>query len=278
MSEQPNNLNIKDLFAEEDQYNIELELPFSKEVIKMREMITSDQKSFLKQASRLNDQDFIQRKIGVLFNDLLEKICLDLNVDKMTLQDKLYVLLYLRSKIRGDKSELSTECTKCHSTINFTYSLERFTNKVKTMADSVETPRFIKVGESEIEIDAIMIKEEIESDSLISDEDWVKNEELGQNELSNLLRVSSAIKKISNPKGKVDLTEYHMRDRYDALMRMPASMMTKVVEEISNLVKAMFDMMGDEITVPCLEDNCDGGAEINIQIGDEGFFIGPSLG
>jgi len=37
-------------------------------------------------------------------------------------------------------------------------------------------------------------------------------------------------------------------------------------------------MMGDEITVPCLEDNCDGGAEINIQIGDEGFFIGPSLG
>jgi len=270
-------MGIKDLFAEENQYNINLELPFSKTTIKMREMITADQKSFLKSAAQLSDKDFVQRKIGVLFNDLLEKISENLDISAMTLQDKLYVLLYLRSRLRGDKSQLSIPCQKCKKSIKFTYSLDRFTDKVKKLADSVETPKTCQVGGAEMVIDAIMIKEEIESDTLLSDAAWVKSEELGESEIANLMRVASAIKKITLPgKTTVDMTEYHMKDRYEALMRMPAKMMTEIVDDISVMLKATFDMMGDKIVIPCLQDNCDGKTEVNIQIGDEGFFIEPS--
>ena len=272
-----NKLQIGDLFDNTNQYNIEIILPFSKQTLKMREMITSDQKEFLKSASNLNDKDYVQRKIGVLFNTLLEKICEDLDVSTMTLQDKLYVLLFLRTRLRGDKTELNVTCEKCKKTNKITYSLERFTKKVNAIADSLDTPKICDVAGTTMTIDAIMIKEEIENDTLLSDEKWVKNEEIAESEISNLLRVASAIKIIKIPsKGEVDMTEYHMRERYDALMRMPATMMTEIVDSISTMLKTTFDITEDVITVPCLQEGCNGKTEVTIQMGDEGFFIKPS--
>ena len=71
MKKTPEKLDIKDLFSQESQYNIEVELPFSKQTLKMREMVTADQKTFLKNAVQLGDQEFIQRKIGEDFQDAL---------------------------------------------------------------------------------------------------------------------------------------------------------------------------------------------------------------
>jgi len=242
----------------------------------MREMVTSDQKTFLKNITRLDDTDFIQRKIGILFNDLLENICQDLDIATMTLQDKLYLLLFLRSRLRGDNTELSVKCEKCDHPIKFQYSLDRFVKKVKDVADSVETPKTMSFNDSTIVIDAIMIKEEIESDTLLSDKEWVEAEEIGISELSNLMRVTASIKEITVPKGTVVMSDYHMKERYEMLMRMPMDMMTKIVEEISQLIKSMFDIMSDKIEIPCLRDTCDGKTKTEIQIGDEGFFIKSS--
>jgi len=271
-----NNLKIQDLFAGENEYNIEVELPFSKKIIKMREMVTADQKSFLKQTVNLGDQEFIQRKIGVLFNDLLEKVCLDLDLQKMTLQDKLYLLLFIRTRLKNEKTQLEVTCDECNKPIRFTYDLTRFNNKIKELANKIKIPKTVKIHGTEMIINSIVLREEIQSDELLSNNEWVKKEEIGISELSNMLRVSSAIKTITTPQGSIDMTEYHMKERYEALMRMPATMMADVVQEISDMVKEMFDMMSDKFEVPCLADGCNGKKEVNVQIGDDGFFIKQS--
>ena len=273
-----NNLDITQIFNEENQYNIPIILPFSKRKVMMREMVTGDQKKFLKQAMKLEDREYLHRKIGVLFNELIGQITQDAEVEDWILQDKLYFLLFLRCYLKGDATELVFQCDKCKQSNKFTYHLEMFIKKIQEMADSVELARKKSFGDYSFFIDAITIREEIEADALVSDEEWLVKENIGENELINLLRVASAIKQIEIPAGKSDLTAYSLEQRYMLLMRTPIKIMNDVVAEITDTLKKTMEFTGDKLTVPCLHENCDGKTEINIQLGDEGFFIKQSSG
>jgi len=268
-------LNINELFTQ-DAYNIPLYLPFSKQTVQMREMVTADQKYFLKHVAQLEDKDFVQRKIGVLFNDLIEKLVKDVDFKKMTLQDKFYMLLYLRGRMKGEKTQLGTKCPVCQKDITFGYDLSRFQDKIKHMADDIKLPMDIAVGDMVFTIDSVTISDEIENDQLLSKPELLKSYDMTESHLANMLRVACAIKKIVTQKGEIDMTEYKMNDRMAVFMRTPVTVVSEISTVINTMMSKITDMLSDKFTVPCLQQGCDGKQEVVVQIGDEGFFISRS--
>jgi hypothetical protein len=268
-------LNINDLF-QSDSFCNSVYLPFSKQTILMREMVTADQKYFLKHVAKLQDKEFVQRKIGILFNDLLEKLIKDVDFTKMPLQDKLYLLLFLRGKMKGDKTQLGIKCPKCNADITFGYDLGRFQERIKKMADDIKLPFEVPVGDMVYIVDSVMISDEIETDKLLSSPDFIKLYDMDEAHLSNMLRVASAIKRIISPKGELEMSEHKMPDRVSLFMRTPVSVVSEISTAINEMTSKMADMMTDKFTVPCLQSNCDGKTEVVVAIGDEGFFIPKS--
>lgn len=265
-------LNINELF-QTDAYCNSLYLPFSKQTIQMREMVTADQKFFLKHVAKLQDKEFVQRKIGVLFNDLLEKLIKDVDFTKMPLQDKLYLLLFLRGKMKGDKTQLGTKCPKCNADITFGYDLGRFQERIKKMADEIKLPFEVPVADMVYIVDSVMISDEIETDKLLSNADFVKSYDMDEAHLSNMLRVASAIKRIISPKGELEMSEHPMQDRISLFMRTPVTVVSEISTVINDMTSKMADMMTDKFMVPCLKPDCEGKTEVVVAIGDEGFFI-----
>lgn len=268
-------ISIDELFTTND-YNIEVELPFSKKKIFMREMITADQKYFLKHASNLEDKDFVQRKIGVLFNDLLSKLIKDVDFKTMALQDKLFLLLFIRSKTKGDKTILGVKCEKCGADITFGYDMSKFHKKIIETAEKIKTPIEVPVGDIIFIVDSVTVQEEIEADALLSDPSFIKHTGIEEKYLMNNLRVASAVKRIIMPKGMTDMTEHPLRKRLEVIFRTPTASLAEISEKIKGVMEETFKMLTDKFTVPCLQKGCDGKAEAEVQIGNEGFFIPQS--
>jgi len=108
----------------------------------------------------------------------------------------------------------------------------------------------------------------------LSDEKFVKKEGMSQTQISNLLRMASIIKYIKNPFGDVyDLKGNPLANRFEVLMRMPTSILAPLTKTLESVLMEAFDIMQDKITVHCKDISCDGEKEVEISVGNEGFFI-----
>jgi len=215
-------------------------VPSLKKDIFAQEITTHQQKELIKAIS--NPYTFVFTR--TLKKLLQENITSDINIDNLTLVDKLVILLKMRSQSISNLIQYSFKCDKCNKNIITKVpliSLVNQLNKISIPDIEIAHDMFsIVVGLPTIGSELVL-----EQDSYISAD--LRNNEIGDFFLRDLLIYIKSIN-FSKTNISVDLLDVKLRQQY--IEKLPAKLLIEIREKIKT-IKEQLDIVLLDVICLC---------------------------
>lgn len=218
MSEKPNFLDYVNV------YEFECELPGSKEKVKFKPLTTGQIKKLL---TYENETNYVVQEQAL--DDLVSSSVLSegFDIDELYLYDKMYLLMEIRKKTKGEVLEFKIDCPKCKS-----QSLNRVNlNELKLTKLDSEENHIVEIDKIKVHLRHIKRKHQ-KAD--MKPQYFPKN--ISDTQKAYIFQVvfhACAIDKIETPSG-ID-EDISMEDRMFFIENIPMSGMETITDEVEKM-------------------------------------------
>ena len=217
-----------------------IQLPSTKANILISEITTGQQKEYLKALLQPNNYEF-----GLMMHSLLSENT-NLEINKLTLIDKLALLLKLREMSIGDRVEYAFECETCKKHLKHSLSLVSVLGEIYKIKFPKEE---IIVHESYSAIIGIPIIEtelQIEKDETLLKETEDTFETYNTKILRDIISFTRSI--IIGGLSEIDLSSLSVAEKILVIEKLPAKFIKMVFDRIQEIKKV--------VIIPVLDVDC----------------------
>jgi hypothetical protein len=222
-------------------YSSPVYIPSLKEEASFREISTAQHKRILK--SSIDDPFYNSLFIKTMYSIIKENCTSDIDVDKLTMLDKLLIMLHMRSVSIGDEIKIEMESKKNKGqTYKTSFKISDILKKAKKAVKDIE-PKVLEIEQYKIycNVPNILTEYNIEKE--------LRNDEIKDIESAEDLRESFAekfINEVCKYVSKIDIVkeeetvevnfeEYSFADRIKILEKLPSKVAEKIVEYMGDV-------------------------------------------
>lgn len=205
-------------------YEFECELPGSKEIVKFKPVTTGQIKKLL---TYENETNYVVQEQAL--DDLISSSVLSegFNIDDLYIYDRMYLLMEIRKKTKGEVLEFKIDCPECKS-----QSLNRIDlNQLELTELEDERNRIVDFGQIKVHLRHM---KRIHQKEDIRPQHFPKG--LGDTQKAYIFQVlfhACSIDKIETPSG-ID-EDIPMKDRIYFIENIPMNQVEKIRDEINNM-------------------------------------------
>jgi len=261
----------------QERFSYEIFVPSIQKNVRFREITTAQQKRLIKSVidSSVYNSEFI-----LTLRDILDENCIDkdVNINSLTIYDKLLISIYMRMVNIGDDLGMTFKCPDCEKTHEFVFKLSSlFTelNKIKHDFECVirdtngawkVTCRVPTIG------DEYALEKEMRRDKEVKTSDTKQMRDFAGDVF--ITEISKYVAEVEYTKedGEVliiDMSTLTFKDRIKIIERLSAKLLDKIMEFTSSIKKAF-----DGITLVKFNCSCEKKTLIEQRFSiDSNFFI-----
>jgi hypothetical protein len=218
MSEKPNFLEYVNV------YEFECELPGSKEVIKFKPVTTGQIKKLL---TYENEQNYVVQEQALdelISSSVLSK---NFNIDELFIYDRMFLLMEIRKKTKGEVLEFKLTCPECNS-----QSLNRVNlDDLKLIILDTTDEHMVEIGNVKVYLRHMKRKHQKKDIKPMYFQQGMTNTQAGY--IFQVLFHACAIDKIETPKG-ID-EDIPMKDRIYFIENIPMKQMEIIKDEVEKM-------------------------------------------
>jgi hypothetical protein len=275
--------NINDLIniinKANDTFAYSIYVPSLEREVMFREINTAQQKKLVKSVI---DSPVFNTEFIFTLREIIKENCVDsdVNVDELTIYDKLMISLHMRIYSIGNELTITSKCPECDKVHNRLIKLNDLLDSVKEKLN-VSTYKEIedesKVFKVYCQIPKIKTEYDLEKEFRKNTKIEVKDENelretLGNIFISELVKFISKIEVVNKEENKIielDLLTMNFSDRIKLIERLNTKLLKGIVEYISSIKKEF-----DKILLLKINCDCDKKVEIEKRFSiDSNFFI-----
>lgn len=235
--------NIQDILTQLDRVNssfsYEVWIPSLKREVFFKEMTTAQQKRMIKSIidSPVYNSEFIKACYTIIKENCDDK---EVDIDKLTILDKLFILLKMRSVSIGSEIEVKLKSKLLKDKeVKSNINLEKIYNKAVKTSEHIE-PKIIEVEKYKIYCSLPEILAEYKIEKFIQqkngERDIKTNQQLRKSVGEKFIsEISKYINKISIDGLEVDLNDIPLKDKITILEKIPSKVMENVYKYIETV-------------------------------------------
>jgi len=242
-----NILNILD--RNNESYSFPVYIPSITKDVYFRELSTAQHKRLLK--STIDEPLYNSVFIRTFYHIIKENCTEEIEVDKLTLIDKMFILLHLRSVSIGDEIKIELESKKeSGKKYKSSFKISDVLKKAKKHVNNIEKEVF-KIGNYVVHCNIPNILTEVRmEEELRSLDDDVEittpeqlREKFGEKFIGELIKYIEKIEVISSTNADpvvIELNEYSFKERTQIVEKMPSKTVENVIkymEKINNEIE-----------------------------------------
>lgn len=275
--------NINDLIniinKANDTFAYSIYVPSLDKEVMFREINTSQQKKLVKSVI---DSPVFNTEFIFTLREIIKENCVDsdINIDELTIYDKLMISLYMRIYSIGNELNITAKCPDCEKLHN---RLIKLNDLIESVKEKINVNSFQEIEDDSktfkiyCEIPKIKTEYELEKEFRKNTKIEVKDEKelretLGNVFISELVKFISKIEITNKEENKViefNLKTMKFSDRVQLIERLNTKLLKKIIEYISSVKKEF-----DKILLLKIKCDCDKKIDIEQRFSiDSNFFI-----